>query len=288
MATGAKTLQGKVCLITGANSGIGKATALGLAKLGATVVMVCRDKSKGEATQTEIKAQSGNDSVDLLLADLASQASIRQLAAEVLTRYPQVHVLLNNAGISPNKRVLTADGIESTFAVNHLAPFLLTHLLLERLKASAPARVVTVASTAASSINFDNLQGEKQWSMLGTYGQSKMCNILFTRELAQRLEGTGVTANCLHPGVVNTGLARDFTPAFRLMARLFFTSPANGARTSIYLASAPEVAGISGKYFSKKRVIEPPASANDEASAQRLWQISEEMTKLETAEGQLP
>ena len=284
MTADQRDMRGRVCLVTGANSGIGKETALGLATLGATVIMACRDKSKGEAVQAEIKAKSGNDSVDLLLVDLASQASIRQFAAEVQARYPQVHVLVNNAGISPNKRVLTVDGIESTFAVNHLAPFLLTHLLLDRLKASAPARVVTVASTVATAINFDDLQQEKRFSMMGVYGQSKMGNILFTKELAKRLEGTGVTSNCLHPGVVNTGLARDFPAAFRVMARLFFTSPANGAQTSIYLASSPEVEGVSGKYFSKKRVREFPASANDEASARRLWQISGELTKLGTAE----
>ncbi len=284
MTTDQHSMHGKVCLITGANSGIGKETALGLARLGATVVLACRDKSKGEAAQAEIKAQSGNDAVDLLLVDLASHASIRQFAAEVLARYPQLHVLVNNAGISPHKRVLTVDGIESTLAVNHLAPFLLTHLLLDRLKASAPARVVTVASTAAGAINFDDLQQEKKFSMLDAYGQSKMCNILFTRELAKRLEGTGVTANCLHPGVVNTGLARDFTPVFRLIARLFFTSPANGAQTSIYLASSPEVEGVSGSYYNKKRVMEFPTAARDETSARRLWQISEELTKLGAAE----
>lgn len=284
MANDQYRMQGRVCLITGANSGIGKETALGLARLGATVVLACRDKGKGEAAQAEIKARSGNDAIDVLLVDLASQASIRQFAAEVQARYPQLHVLVNNAGISPNKRVLTVDGIESTFAVNHLAPFLLTHLLLDRLKASAPARVVTVASTVASTINFDDLQQEKRFSMMGVYGQSKMCNILFTRELAKRLEGTGVTTNCLHPGVVNTGLARDFPAAFRVMARLFFTSPANGAQTSIYLASSPEVEGVSGKYFSKKRVRGFPTAANDETSARRLWQISEELTKLGTAE----
>jgi NAD(P)-dependent dehydrogenase (short-subunit alcohol dehydrogenase family) len=273
-------MREKVCLVTGSNSGIGKETALGLARLGATVVMVCRDQSKGAAAQAEIKTQSGNPSVDLLIADLSSQQSIRQLAREITERYPQVHVLVNNAGVSPSQRALTSDGIEKTFAVNHLAPFLLTNLLLERLKASAPARVVTVASSGQSAINFDDLQGEKHYSMLGAYGQSKLANILFTYELARRLEGTGVTANCLHPGVVSTNLAREFNPLFRAMARLFFISPAKGAQTSIYLASSPEVEGVSGKYFTKKREIPSSKESHDTASARRLWQISEQLTQL--------
>jgi retinol dehydrogenase-14 len=273
-------MRGKVCLVTGSNSGIGKATALGLARLGASVVMVCRDQSKGEAAQAEIKTKSGNPSVDLLIADLASQQSIRQLAKEVTERYQQLHVLVNNAGVSPAHRTLTVDGLETTFAVNHLAPFLLTNLLLDRLKASAPARIVTVASTAQSALNFDDLQGEKHYSMLGTYGQSKLANVLFTYELARRLEGSGVTANCLHPGVVSTNLARDFTPLFRWMAKLFFISPEKGAQTSVYLASSPEVEGISGKYFSKKREARSSAESYNTVSAQRLWEVSEQLTQL--------
>jgi retinol dehydrogenase 12 len=274
------SMRGKVCLVTGSNSGIGKETALGLARLGATIVMVCRDQRKGEAAQAEIKAKSANPSVDLLIADLASQQSIRQLAREITERYPQMHVLVNNAGISPSQRTLTVDGIEVTFAVNHLAPFLLTNLLLDRLKASAPARIVTVASTAQHALDFDDLQSEKHYSMFATYGQSKLANILFTYELARRLEGSGVTANCLHPGVVATNLARDFNPFFRLMARLLFTSPTKGAETSIYLASASEVEGLSGKYFAKKRQARSSPESYDVTSAQRLWQISEQLTQL--------
>jgi retinol dehydrogenase 14 len=273
-------MNGKVCLITGANSGIGKATALGLAQMGATVVMVCRDQAKGEAAQREIKAASSSESVDLLLADLASQQSIRQLAGEIRERYPGLHVLINNAGISPSARRLTSDGIESTLAVNHLAPFLLTNLLLDHLKASAPARIVNVSSTAMGTIDFDNLQGEKQFNMMSIYGQSKLMNGLFTYELARRLEGTGVTANCLHPGVVSTNLARDFFPLFRLLVRFFFISPEKGAQTSIYLASSPEVEGVSGKYFIKKREAKSSPASYDEAAAKRLWRISEELTHL--------
>jgi retinol dehydrogenase-14 len=276
----AQPIRGKTCLITGSNSGIGKATALGLARLGATVVMVCRDQRKGEAAQAEIKTKSGNPAVDLLIADLSSQQAIRQLAREVTERYPQVHVLLNNAGVSPNHRTLTVDGIETTLAVNHLAPFLLTNLLLDHLKASAPARIVTVASTAQSAINFDDLQGEKRFSMMDAYGQSKLANILFTQELARRLEGTGVTANCLHPGVVATNLARDFNPIFRALVGILFTSPEKGAETSIYLASSPDVEGMNGTFFLKKGKVRSLLEAYDLATAQRLWQISEQLTQL--------
>lgn len=276
-------MRGKVCLVTGSNSGIGKETALGLARLGATVVMVCRDQSKGEAAQAEIKQKSGNPSVDLLIADLSSQQSIRHLAQVVIARYPQVHILVNNAGMSPSHRAVTIDGIEKTLAVNHLAPFLLTNLLLDHVKASAPARIVTVASAAQNAIDFDDLQNEKRYSVWEVYGQSKLANILFTYELARRLEGTGVTANCLHPGVVSTNLARDLNPLFRVMARLFFTSAEKGAHNSIYVASSPEVEGKSGKYFVKQREARSSAASYDTASAQRLWRISEQLTQLVTA-----
>ena len=218
--------------------------------------------------------------MDLLIADLASQQSIRSLAQEVTQRYPQVHVLLNNAGVSPGQRTVTVDGLETSFAVNHLAPFLLTNLLLDHVKASAPARIVTVASTAQSAIRFDDLQSERRYSMMDAYGQSKLANILFTYALANRLEGTGVTANCLHPGVVATNLAREFNPILRALTKVLFISPERGAETSIYLASSPEVEGISGKFFSKKRVVQPQPAADDTASAQRLWQISEQLTQL--------
>lgn len=273
-------MRGKVCLVTGANAGIGKATALGLAKLGATVVMICRDQSRGESALAEIKERSGNSAVNLLLADLSSQDSIRRLTSEALARYPQIHVLVNNAGVWLSKRTLTVDGIEATFAINHLAPFLLTDLLLERLKASAPARIITVSASIATAIDFDDLGREKHYSMVDVYRQSKLANMLFTQELATRLEGTGVTTNCLHPGMINTGLARDLPIPIQLASRLFFASPTTGAQTSIYLASSPAVDGISGKYFTKKRMAKPPSCANDAASGQRLWRISEEMTRV--------
>lgn len=279
MATTTHTMQGKVCLITGANSGIGKATASGLANMGATVVLVCRDKRRGEAAQAEIKAHSGNESVDLLLADLASQASIRQLAAEVKARYPQLHVLINNAGVMPGHRTLTADGMEANFAINHLGPFLLTNLLLDVLKASAPSRIIFVASQVLSPLDFEDLQSEQNFGMFSTYGKSKLCTFLVTQELAKRLEGTGVTVNCLYPGVVSTNLSHDWASPLRMVFRFVGISPEKGAQTVLHLASSPEVEGITGKYFKKQRPVPAPKLAQDEASTKRLWEVSEKMTQ---------
>ncbi|HJT57590.1 MAG TPA: SDR family oxidoreductase [Ktedonobacteraceae bacterium] len=274
-------MRDKICIVTGSTSGIGKATALGLAKLGATVVLVARDKDRGEATRTEIQTRSGNDAVDLLLADLASQASIRQLAQDVQQKYPRLDVLVNNAGISPTKRTLTEDGIEKTFAVNVLAYFLLTNLLLDLLKDSAPSRIVNVASEAQSPMNFDDVQREKHFGWMDVYSQSKFATILFTYELAKRLQGTGVTVNCLHPGVIGTNLMRELPPIAGWFTKLFFSSPEKGAQTSIYLASSPEVEGVSGKYFIKCKEARSSKESYDEAAQQRLWQMCAGLTKLD-------
>ena len=278
-------MSGRVCLITGGSSGIGKATVLGLANKGANVVMVGRERSRGEAARTEIVEKSGNELVDLMLADLSSQESIRQLAEAFTSRYWRLHVLINNAGIFTSKRTVTVDGIETTFAVNHVAPFLLTNLLLDVLEASAPARIVNVTSSGERSgtINFDDLQGEGRYSGVRAYNQSKLAMILFTYELARRLEGTGVTVNCVHPGVVVTNLGRGSSGSFGLLLRLmrpFFSSPEKGAETSIYLASSPEVEGVSGKYFAKKAEARSSEQSYDEAAGRRLWQVSAELTKL--------
>ena len=278
-------MRGKVCLVTGGSSGIGKATALGLANMGATVIVVGRDRSRGEAAVTEIKQKSNNDAVDLMLADLSSQASIRRLAEDFKDRYQQLHVLINNAGVFTSKHTVTVDGIETTFAVNHLAPFLLTNLLLDVLKASAPARIINITSSGERSgtINFDNLQGEGRYSGFQAYNQSKLAMILFTYELARKLEGTGVTVNCVHPGVVVTNLGRGSSGAFGLLLRLmrpFFSSPEKGAETPIYLASSPEVEGVSGKYFAKKAEAKSSERSYDTVTARRLWQVSAELTKL--------
>jgi len=280
-------MKGKVCMITGSNSGIGKATAIGLAKMGASVVMVCRDQIKGEAAMAEVKAKSGNESVTLMLADLSSQKSIHQLAKDFADTYQHLHVLVNNAGVHLAKRSVTVDGIETTFAVNHLSYFLLTNLLLGVLKSSAPARIVNVSSKAhyRGHINFDDLQGEKRYSGFRAYSQSKLANILFTYELAKRLIGTGVTANCLHPGVVATNLWRNNSGVLGLILRIFsplMQSPEKGARTSIYLASSPEVGGISGKYFVKETEVRSSRESYDESISQRLWRLSAELTRLNT------
>ncbi len=276
-------MHGRVCVVTGASSGIGKATARELAKMGATVVLVCRNRERAEATRIEICAATGNDSVDFVLADLSSQAEIRRLAQALLERYPQIHVLINNAGVVNLKRSTTVDGVETVFAVNHLAYFLLTHLLLEHLVASEPARIVNVASHAHrwSTLNFNDLQNERTYRPFVVYGQTKLCNILFTRELAHRIAEAGVTANCVHPGGVATGLGWNNGRWAVLIAktlRPFFLTPEQGADTVIYLATSPEVTGVNGKYFCNRRELQPSKAAQDDNAAQRLWRISAELT----------
>jgi len=280
-------MQGKVCMVTGANSGIGKATALGLAQMGATVVMVCRDRARGEAAQSEIKTKSGNTSVDLLLADLSSQQSIRQLVESFKQSYTQLHVLINNAGVFMLRRRATVDGLEMTFAVNFLAPFLLTNLLLDLLKASAPARIVNVSSEAHEGgfIKIDDLQTKKHYRPMRAYGQSKLALVLFTYELARRLEGTGVTANCLHPGFVATNIGQSGLGLIgRTVAKFILTllgiSPEEGAKTSIYLASSPDVEGITGKYFVKSMARESAPISYDESLQRQLWEKSATLVNL--------
>ncbi|HEX6552211.1 MAG TPA: SDR family oxidoreductase [Ktedonobacteraceae bacterium] len=281
------SMQGKICLVTGATSGIGKATALGLAQMGATVVMVGRDREKGEAVQREIKTKSGNEAVDLLLADLSSQESIRQLAEDFLQRYTKLHVLINNAGLLSLKRRETVDGLEVTFAVNLLAPFLLTNLLLDVIKASAPSRIINVSSASHEEgyINMDDLQFERHYRFLRAYGQSKLALVLFTYELARRLQGTGVTANCLHPGFVATNFGQyGAGPIIRTVTNLIFSSfgisPEEGAKTSIFLATSPEVEGVTGKYFVKSIPKRSAPITYDEALQRQLWEESARLVKL--------
>ena len=279
-----RTMQGNICLVTGATSGIGKETALGLAQMGATVVMVARDRERGETVRDEIRARSGNQHVDLLLADLSSQQSVRQLAEQFRQNYPALHVLINNAGVFSLRRQTTVDGLELMFAVNYLAPFLLTNLLLDMLKASAPSRIVNVSSDAheVGYMNMNDLQSEKSYRFMRPYGQSKLALLLFTYELARRLAGTGVTVNALHPGFVSTnigqtglrGIARSAAKSVTSLAGI---SPEEGAKTSIYLASSPDVAGISGKYFVKSIPRRSAPISYDQALAHRLW---DESTKL--------
>ena len=287
MPTSNTSMQGKVCIVTGANSGIGKATALGLAQMGATVVMVCRDQVKGEKAQNEIKEKSGNDSIDLMLTDLSSQASIRQLAENIQQHYHHVHVLINNAGGVSLSRRETQDGLETTFAVNYLAPFLLTNLLLDKLKASASARIVNVSSDShqAGYIKMDDLQSEKHYRFMRGYGQSKLALVLFTYELARRLQGTNVTANCLHPGFVATNIGQNGVGlAGRSIVKLIFSrlgiSPEEGAKTSIYLASSPEIEGVTGKYFVKSIPVRSAPISYDETLQRQLWDESAKLVNL--------
>ncbi|MBE0684252.1 MAG: SDR family oxidoreductase [Anaerolineales bacterium] len=280
---------GKICLVTGGTNGIGKATAHALAQMGATVVIVGRDAQKAAQVSKEIQAASGNQNVDWLLADLSSQQDIRRLAEEFKSKYSQLHVLINNAGGTFMTRQLSVDGIEMTFALNHLAYFLLTNLLLDTIKASVPARIISVSSDAHSGgiIEFDNLQGERSYSGIGPYGNSKLANILFTTELARRLEGTGVTVNVLHPGLVSTGFGKNnpglVMKIMGVVIPLIARSPERGAITSIYLVSSPAVQNITGQYFVDCKVTQPAPQAADSAVARELWDVSAEMVHLADA-----
>ncbi|HEY8460773.1 MAG TPA: SDR family oxidoreductase [Blastocatellia bacterium] len=272
----------KICLVTGANSGIGKATARALAASGASVIMVSRNRGKGEAARDEIVKETGNESVDLMIADFSDLSQIRRLAADVKAKYPRLHALVNNAGTFTRERTLTVDGYETTFAVNHLGYFLLTRELLDLLKSSAPARIVNVASDAHRSghIHFDDLNLEKGYGIWKAYAQSKLANVLFTYELARRLEGTGVTANCLHPGVVGTNLFNNLGGLAGKFLRLFLPfmrTPEKGADTIIWLASSPEVENITGKYFADRKERATNPESYDASIAARLWEVSERM-----------
>ncbi len=279
-------MRSKHCLVTGATAGIGQITARELARQGARVVIVGRSPGKLDATIRQIRDETGTKTIESLVADLSSQTEVRRLAEHVRTRYDRLDVLVNNAGAMFLKRVESVDGIEMTLALNHLSYFLLTDLLLPLIKSSAPARIVNVASAAhkGASINFDDLEGEHRYSGWKAYQQSKLANILFSYELARRLDGTGVTVNSLHPGFVRTnfldGIEGWRGRLFRAIADRVALSAEQGARTSIYLASSPDVSGVSGRYFEKERPVASSPQSLDEAAAQRLWRISEELTGL--------
>jgi NAD(P)-dependent dehydrogenase (short-subunit alcohol dehydrogenase family) len=282
------SMAGKTVVITGGNSGIGKAAAIALAGADARVVITARNEQRGRDAVAAIMAESGSQQVELSLFDLADLSSVRSGAADLLERCPRIDVLLNNAGLILSERQVSVDGYEATLAINHLGPFLLTKLLLDRLKASAPSRIVNVASTAHNfarrGMVFDDLMAERSYKPMEVYGRSKLANILFTAELAKRIEGTGVTANSLHPGSVATGYARDgdTTGLMALGVKVYnllpiSLTPEKGARTSVYLCSSPEVDGVTGRYFAKSKEKSPSANARDEAAATRLWEVSEEL-----------
>jgi NAD(P)-dependent dehydrogenase (short-subunit alcohol dehydrogenase family) len=277
-------MQGKTVLVSGANQGIGKATAMALAAKGARVVIVARNGDKGRAALAEIQA-AGPAAAELIVADLSSQEQVRRTAAEFKARHDRLDVLVNNAGVFVPERHTTVDGLEETFALNHLGYFLLTRELLDVLQSTPAARVVNVSSEAHRSAKmlWDDVQFEKtRYRSMKAYGQSKLANVLFTYELARRLEGTGVTANCLHPGVIGSGFGHTYGGALSVLlkvARPFLLSAEEGARTSVYLASSPEVAGVTGKYFSKCKPVPSNTVSYDVPSQQKLWSLSEQMVK---------
>src|SRR6202171_3054608 len=274
-------LSGKVAMVTGANSGMGKEISLGLARLGATLVMVSRDAKRGEDARAEVQQQTGNQHVELLVADLSSQQSIRQMVKEFTARHDRLHVLVNNAGMTSASRTETVDGLETVFATNHLGPFLLTNLLLPVLKASAPARVVTVSSGAQAmgKLDFDDLQSVRSYGEIRAYNASKLANILFTYELARRIKGTGVTVNAVEPGFVKTNLKVPFPFSIFSFMR---GKAVDGAKPTVYLASSPELEGTSGAFFNNKGVpIKSSKITYDDAIAVRLWKVSADLTHLD-------
>jgi retinol dehydrogenase 12 len=279
-------MNGKTVLITGATNGIGRVAALELAKMGADVVVVGRSREKTQAVVNEIRTQGGK--VDMLLADLSSLDEVRRLAAAFKSKYNRLDVLINNAGAFFSSRHETVDGYEMTFALNHLAYFVLTNELLDVLKDSAPARIINVSSDAhrGTSLNFDDLNRKKSYSGsgFGVYSESKLANVLFTYELARRLQGTDVTVNALHPGFVATGFGHNngglARLAMSLIQRVAAISPEKGAETIIYLASSPEVEGVTGRYFDKSKAVRSSDQSYNEAAARRLWEVSEQMTSL--------
>jgi NAD(P)-dependent dehydrogenase (short-subunit alcohol dehydrogenase family) len=280
-------MAGRICVVTGATRGIGRAAAEGLARRGATVVLIARRGDEGANAAQEIGTRSPVPPV-VVAADLSSQQSIRRAAAELGRLFPRLHVLINNAGVFTRRREVTVDGLELQFAVNHLAYFLLTNLLLDKLRASSPARIINVASAAhaGAQIHFEDLQGQRSYQGSRAYSQSKLANILFTYELARRLTGSGITANCLHPGVIGTRLLADYMGvplAGRALASTFGAKPERGAETIIYLATSPEAADITGKYFEDKKPVRSSRESYDEATARRLWEVSAGMTGLTSA-----
>jgi NAD(P)-dependent dehydrogenase (short-subunit alcohol dehydrogenase family) len=276
------SMQGKTVIVTGGTNGIGFVTARELARMGAQVTIISRSPQKCATAVEEIKKETANPNVEYIAADLSVMANVRQAAYEFKKRHTHLHILVNNAGGFFNSRQLTSDGYEMTFALNHLSYFLLTHLLLDTLKSSAPARIVNVSSDAhrGAKLDFDDLQNEKKFSGFSVYGQSKLANVLFTYQLAQHLNGSGIAVNAVHPGFVATGFAKNNGSLYAIgmnLLSIFARKPDKGAETSIYLASSPEVEGVTGKYFSDCKAVESSAESYDRTAQQRLWETSLEL-----------
>ncbi len=275
-------------MVTGATSGIGKVCALKLAGFGAELFLICRDRTKGERTKAEILATTGNEKISILVGNLSSLTEVQNVSQEFLEQSKPLHLLLNNAGVFNMKRIVTVDGYEEMIAVNHLAHFYLTALLLDRIKASSPARIVNVSSGAHKMIkgmNFDDLGFEQGYSGMKVYAHSKLANMLFNHELAKRLEGSGVTANAVHPGEIATNLGAQngaFGKLVHALMKIFLQAPEKGARTSMYACVSPELEGVTGGYFANCEKKDPKPWANDATAAQRLWEISEQLTDIGT------
>ena len=278
----------KVYMVTGATAGIGKAVALELARTGETVIMVARDEKRGTQTQKEINSATQNPNIDLQLCDLGILSSVRNLATIVKKRYDRLDILINSASVYKRKRETTVDGYETMFATNHLGPFLLTNLLLDRLTASGSARIINITAPATNSLEFDNLQGEKQFISLNAFGATKMANLLFTYELARRLENTGIRVNAFHPGLVRSSLMKEASLPIRLLTSLFSSSPKRVAKEIVSVATAPEFENAHSKFLHHGREIEAPAYAPDRTAQQKLWEVSEQLSELDIAKGEPP
>jgi NAD(P)-dependent dehydrogenase (short-subunit alcohol dehydrogenase family) len=273
-------MKGKVCIITGANSGIGKATALEFAKSGATLVMACRDRAKGESALAEITEASGSTTIELMILDLSIQKSVREMATSFLKKYDRLHVLVNNAGVFKSRRVVTPDGLETMFSTSFLGHFLLTNLLLDRLKTSAPSRIINVTAPSTTKLNFDDLQGEEKFSAFTAFGASKMCNLLFSYDLARRLSGTNVTSNAIHPGLSKSNIMNEASGILRWGLNLLSSPPDQAAKAITYLASAGSLEGVTGKFFKGQKEIASAPYARDEQIQRQLWDVGEKLVRM--------